>query len=147
MEQTNPDKTKMITTIVAGIVAAIVAYLLVTQLLSKKPPLFDKALQEIANEMNKSTPMVIDKETQLDNVAALPENVFQYNYTLVNTEKSSIDADKMEKSIQPMILNTIKTNPEMKIYRDNKTTMAYSYKDKNGEFVLKILIGPDQYEK
>ncbi len=36
---------------------------------------------EIASEINKSCPMMIDKETQFDNALAMPGKVFQYNYT------------------------------------------------------------------
>jgi hypothetical protein len=36
-----------------------------------------------ANELNKSCLMMVDQDTRLDNAVALPENVFQYNYTLI----------------------------------------------------------------
>jgi len=42
-------------------------------------------------------------------------------------------------------INNVKTNPDLKIYRDNKVTMAYNYKDKNGIFVLKISVTPGLY--
>jgi hypothetical protein len=45
------------------------------------------------------------------------------------------------------MINTTRTNPGLKIFRDHKTTMAYSYKDKNGVFVLKINITPDKYKE
>lgn len=89
---------------------------------------------------------MVDQETRLDNAVALPENVFQYNYTLVNMEKASTDASQLENYLKPILINNVKSNPDMKINRDNKTTMGYYYKDKNGEFLFKVLVTPDLYD-
>jgi hypothetical protein len=51
----------------------------------------------------------------------------------------------MENNLRPILINGVKTNPDMKINRDNNTTMGYYYKDKNGEFLFKILVTPDLY--
>jgi hypothetical protein len=88
---------------------------------------------------------MVDQDTRLDNAVALPGNVFQYNYTLVNLEKSEVNIDTVKKYIEPGIINNVKTSPDLKAYRDNKVTMAYYYKDKNGVFVLKISVTPDMY--
>jgi hypothetical protein len=108
-------------------------------------PSFDSMLKAAASEASKSCPMMIDKETRLDNVSALPENKFQYSYTLVNYVKDSINADQLNKSLQPGILNGVKTNPDLKIYREHKVTMVYSYYDKNKVFITTINITPDLY--
>jgi hypothetical protein len=34
----------------------------------------------------------------------------------------------------------------MKDYKENKVTMAYNYRDKNGKFILKINVTPEKYE-
>ena len=90
---------------------------------------------------------MIDQETRLDNVIALPDNVLQYNYTMVNKEKEAIDINGLQKYIEPVVLNNMKTNPDMKAYRENRTTMTYSYKDKNGVFLFKISITPEMYSE
>ena len=54
-------------------------------------PTFDKVMMESASELNKSCLVMVDKDTRLDNVIALPDNIFQYNYTLVNIEKKTLD--------------------------------------------------------
>ena len=103
------------------------------------------AMSEAASEVNKTCPMMVDAYTRLDNAIALPDNTFQYNYTLVNTEKSEVNFDLVKKNIEPSIINNVKTNPEMKTLRENKTTFIYYYKDKNGVFVSKITVTPDMY--
>ncbi len=60
-------------------------------------------------------------------------------------EKATTDISYLENYLRPTLINTVKTNPDMKINRDNKTTMGYYYKDKNGEFLFKILVTPDLY--
>jgi hypothetical protein len=108
-------------------------------------PSFDKAMMQAASELNKTCPIMIDKETRLDNALALPGNVFQYNYTLVNAIKDSIDIASFEEYMKPLITNMVKTNPDLKLYRDNEVTMTYYYKDMNGVFIAKISITKDLY--
>lgn len=145
MEQTDNKNTRKKTIgTIAGIVAFGLSYFAVQQIFFK-PVTFDKAMMEAASELNKTCPIMVDSETRLDNAAALPDNMFQYNYTLVNLDKSEVNLDTVKKYFEPGLINNIKTNPALKAYRDNKVTMAYNYSDKNGVFVLKIKVTPDLY--
>lgn len=130
--------------IIVGVVVGLIAYFLVKQFVLAAPS-FDKVMMEAAAKINESCPIMIDQNTRLDNTVALPDNIFQYNYTLVRLAKKSVDIKVFEENMKPIILNNVRTNPDLKIYRDNKTTMAYNYMDKNGEFITKISIRADQY--
>jgi len=99
-----------------------------------------------ASEINKSCPMMIDSDTRLDNAISLPSNIFQYNYTLVNMEKETIDIDMLKGYLEPNITNFVRTNPDMKFQREKKVTVNYYYKDKNGNYLFKISVTPEQYE-
>jgi len=110
-----------------------------------KKPAIDKAMMEMASEINKSCPFMVDNLTRLDNAVAMPNNVFQYNYTLINIVKDSLDINELKNNIEPTIINFVKTNPDMKAMRDNKTTVNYYYKDMTGVFLLTISVGPDKY--
>ena len=146
MEQKAETKEKKKKTI--GMVVRIIAFGLLyfaAQQIFFKPPSFDKVMMQAASEINKTCPIMVDEYTRLDNAVALPDNIFQYNYTLVNITKEEVNLDTVRKYIEPGIINNVKTNPDLKIYRDNKTTMRYYYKDKNGEFVHKFSVTPDQY--
>ncbi len=111
-----------------------------------KKQTFDKVLLESANEINKICPLMVDGETRLDNAIAKPDNVFQYNYTLVNMLKDSLDVEKLKDYIEPVIINGVKTNPELKNFRENKTTLNYYYRDKAGIYLFMISVTPDMYE-
>jgi acetyltransferase-like isoleucine patch superfamily enzyme len=111
-----------------------------------RKPAFDKALMEVAKEINKSCPIMVDNETRLDNSIALPDKVFQYNYTLISTLKDSIDIEVLKSYLEPNLKNFVKTNPDMQTMRENKTTLKYYYKDMNGSHILTITVRPEDYE-
>jgi hypothetical protein len=141
----NKMEKKKIIGMIVGAAAFLIAYFAVQQVLFK-PPTFDKQMIQIASELNKSCPIMVDAETQLDNTVALPDNTFQYNYTLVSMERATLDISELENYLQPIILNNIKTNPDLKTFRDNDVIMAYNYKDKNGEHLFKLTFKPEIYK-
>ncbi len=142
---TTEKKGKKFLGMVVGIIAFGLSYWGVQQIFFK-PPSFDKVMMNAASELNKTCPIMVDQNTRLDNAVALPDKALQYNYTLVDIEKLDVNPDTIKKYIEPNIINNIKTSPDLKIYRDNKATMIYNYRDKNGVFVLKLSITPDMYE-
>jgi hypothetical protein len=142
MEQTPNNKMNLKT--LAGITVGVVVMVLVQQFFLKAPS-FDKQMMQVASELNKTCPIMVDAETRLDNTVALPDKVFVYNYTLVNQVKDSVNVEQLKNYMEPIVTNNMKTNPSMKFYRDNKITMSYYYKDKNGVFVFKIDVTPDLY--
>ena len=111
-----------------------------------RKPVFDTALTEIANEINKTCPFMVDNETRLDNTIALPKNVFQYNYTLISMVKDSINIDGIKNYMEPRIVNDVKTNSGMKFVRDKKVTVNYNYKDMTGVNLFTISVKPEQYQ-
>jgi len=131
--------------IIFGIVVVVVIYIL--QQVFFKTPSFDKVMMETASEINKNCPIMVDQETRLDNVIALPNNVYQYNYTLINRIKDSLNVEDIQNYFEPKILNNVKTDPALEIFRKNKKTMAFHYRDKNGEFILNISITPEKYNQ
>ena len=112
-----------------------------------KDPNLNQELMAVASEINKSCPFMADKETRLDNAVVMKGNTLQYNYTLVNMVKDSINIEKIKTYLEPNIINTVKSNPELKIFRDNKVTLNYSYKDKTGIYLFTISVKPDQYQE
>ncbi|NOT73759.1 MAG: hypothetical protein HOP08_02440 [Cyclobacteriaceae bacterium] len=145
MDQTdNKGNSKKVIGIIVGIAAFALSYFAVQQIFFKKAGL-DKALMEAASEINKACPVMIDKDTRLDNAVAMPGNIFQYNYTLINLDKSEVNVDTVKKYIEPGLINGVRTSPEMKGFRDNKVTIAYNYRDKNGVFVIKMDVTPELY--
>ncbi len=136
---------KKILTFIVAVLAFGLTYVAVQQVFFKMPSI-DKAMMAMAGEINKTCPLMVDAETRLDNAVALPQNVFQYNYTLVNAEKATADIEGMKEYLEPVIVNVVKTNPQMKFQRDLRMTINYYYKDKEGNYLFLVSVTPDKYE-
>lgn len=142
--RSSKENRKKPTSIIIGIIFFAIAYIAVQQLFFKNPSL-NKLMMEVATEINKTCPIMLDSETRLDNTIALPDNVFQYNYTLINMEKRNVDTTNMKNYLVPRITNFVKTNPQMNFQREHKTTVNYYYNDKYGVYLFLISITPDKY--
>lgn len=114
---------------------------------SSKNSGFEKIMQEAANKLNKTCPILVDSETQLDNVEIVNGDTFKYNYTLLHSIRSEMDMEGTVKYLEPLLVKQVKSNSAMAIYRENKITMAYYYYDKNGDLAFKIIVSPDKYKK
>jgi hypothetical protein len=142
----NSNNIKKIIGITAGVIISYAAYFGVQQLIFKSSSI-DKGMMNVASELNKTCPIMIDSETRLDNAVALPDNVFQYNYSLVTIEKSKVDTLRIKKYLEPNIINSVKSSPQMQYQRNHKWTLNYYYRDKSGLYLFLIKISPDKYEK
>jgi hypothetical protein len=139
------EKTKKTVGIIVGIIVFAITFI-GTQQLFFKTPSFDKTLMNISSEINKTCPIMVDSQTRLDNTISLPEKVLQYNYTVINVVKDSVNIDNVKNQLKPNIINNVKNNPQMKTLKDYKTTFNYYYKDKNDQFLFIIAITPNEYE-
>jgi len=136
-------KKNWLSTIV-GVAAFLLAYWAVQHFFFGAPTL-DTQLNAVASELNKSCPMMIDKETRFDNAVAMPGKVFQYNYTLVNMQKGAVDTVAIKNYIRPIATSNAKTNPEMKYMRENNIILVYYYKDKNSDYLFSFAVMPGEY--
>jgi hypothetical protein len=127
-----------------GFVVGFIVMFFLTQSLFKSS--IDKKLVEVANEINKTCPVRIDEYTTLKNVAALPNKTVQYNYILEGITKAEVKIDTVKKYVFPSVLENVRTNPGLKLFRDNKITLNYYYVDKNGVFVTEYKVKPEMYE-
>lgn len=106
----------------------------------------DRVLEETAFELNRLCPTLIDSDTRLESVAALPPRTLQFHYTLINVEKDNVDSTAFKKYIEPILIEDTKTNPKMKFQRKRSITVNYVYKDKDGKYICAISMSPDKYK-
>lgn len=129
---------------VVGIIFGVIIYQLINHFVFA-PPTFDEQLMKISSEINKSCPFMVDQDTRLDNTMGGPGKSITYNYTLVNYLEADINSDELRKYITPQLINNIKTNDDMKTFRENKVSLKYNYKDKLGKPILSVTISPSDY--
>lgn len=128
-----------------GAVIGICVYFLVNQFLFPTRT-YDEQLMKTASDLNKSCPIMVDKETRFDNAIALPDKTFQYYYTLINYTIDELDIEGLNTFLKKSLINTLKSNPDMENFRKNNVNVNYLYKDKNGIFITKISILPNEYK-
>jgi hypothetical protein len=140
-ESSRKKKTTRI--IVIGV--ALIAFFFVLQMLLNSSSL-DQDLVAAASEINKNCPVMVDSITRFDNAAALTNNVFKFNYTILNAEKSNYDTAALQSAVKPVALNLLKTDPQYKLYRAKNVTLVFTYRDKNGSYLCTILFSPAEYK-
>ncbi|MBS1690419.1 MAG: zinc ribbon domain-containing protein [Bacteroidetes bacterium] len=107
---------------------------------------FNKVMVKMADAINKSCPQMIDNGIRLDNVQVQPGNTFQYSYTLTEVGDAPMDTNQIKALAEPKMIEAVKTNPEMKMLRDHKTTLNYCYHRNNGQYLFTVRVTADQYE-
>lgn len=107
----------------------------------------DKTLMKMASEINKNCPFMVDENTRVDNVIYLLDNTIQYNLTVIKYFKEEVDVNQLRAKLNLYLLNRIKTNPNLKILRDNKVTFIYAYRDKVGVFLFSLKYDYVDYNK
>lgn len=140
----NPFNKEISIKAMIGVGVTIIALALMQYFFSQSPSV-DEMMVKTASEFNKSCPMMVDQITRMDNAVALPGRIFQYNFTMINMDVASIDKEELKKNLEPVIINTVKTSPELKLFRDKEITIVYYYRDINGNYMFKISVGPKQY--
>ncbi|MFD0998265.1 hypothetical protein ACFQ21_03065 [Ohtaekwangia kribbensis] len=141
----NPTRKKVSRKAIIGIILGI-AVAIAVKILVFKTPSHEAQLQQAASNLNKSCPMMIDPETRLDTVTIPAVRVFQYNYTLVNMKKASVDMEDLKNFLTPTIVENVKTSPQLQLFREQNTTLSYRYNDLDGVFLFDIVVTPDLYK-
>lgn len=148
LKSAEKQKNKKKVTIAAAI-AFVVAFTLsfagMQYFFADKSP--DDTLSKVANELNKNCPITIDRDTRLDNVITFPDRTFQYNYTLTSIEKKGVNSIELKTYLTPKIIEGVRSSPDMKEFRENDVTVNYNYRDKNGTFLFKIGVTPQDYHE
>lgn len=103
-------------------------------------------IKQIAEQINKKCPQMIDSETRLDGISVKEPSTIVYKYTLVNLLVENLDTAKFYTAMWPGLLSTIKVSPEMKSLREANTEFHYDYKDKNNKGVYLFKILPKDYK-
>ena len=108
-------------------------------------PAGDKDFEKTLNTINRMCPVMLDSETRLDNVTATGDKTVQFNQTLVNVTAEQIDVNMIRDQMEPVIVNQVKTNPQMEEFRAKRATLKFSFNDNAGKFLFSIKVAPEDY--
>ena len=99
-------------------------------------------VRDLADRLNKQGKKMVDEATRLEGVEALPNRTLLYKYSLITKTSSEIPSDALDQFVRPKIVSNYNTLPEMKLFRDNGITITYQYRDKAGQLIGDISVGP-----
>ncbi|MDD3789608.1 MAG: hypothetical protein PHO94_13075 [Petrimonas sp.] len=105
-----------------------------------------KQLNQMAVDLNISTPVMLDQYTRFDSAAVSENNEFQYYYTIMNTNSPDSLISAMEQTMEKNIHTAVMNNPDLRIFRDNDITLQYFYRNADAAIIHSIIVTPDKYK-
>ena len=127
------------------ILSIVIFSILITQCESDRKAI-NKKLTEMANNLNQSAPVMLDDFTRFDNAAVTSDNVFQYNYTVLNTQNPDSLIKEVERSLIKNIKFEFNTNPQLLFFKENNVSIDYVYNDENNQVIRRIQIDSSNYK-
>ena len=71
----------------------------------------------MASTLNESTPVMLNNFTRFDDATVTEENVFQYNYTVLNIQNPDSLIKEVEISLIENIKHEFNTNPQLRFLK------------------------------
>jgi hypothetical protein len=106
----------------------------------------NRQLNEMASNLNSSTPVMLDRFTRFDSASVTKDNEFCYYYTILNTTNADSLFSELKQTISENIRSQVASSPDLRIFRDNDVTLRYFYRDSLQNVVHDITITPAQYK-
>ena len=122
------------------------ALFLLIQTSCKTDPVPVKNLASETSLLNGKCPEMVDEETRLDSVVLSTEGKLVYNYTLTKRTSENVNGQVFKSYLIPAILENVRYNGSLRMFRDSSVSMVFNYLDQNGVFVTEISIEPAQYQ-
>ena len=108
-------------------------------------PLENPVMKE-AKRINYKCPMMVDQITRMDSVTVLlPDSVFQFCYTLVDQHRGSTDMAGLMRFLEPNLILYAQNHASMSVQRSHRLTLSFVYRDMKGEYLMEIIIKPEEY--
>ncbi|MHA2938944.1 hypothetical protein ACXJY6_11710 [Vibrio sp. RC27] len=99
-------------------------------------------LNKVSEEINKSLPLMLDSNVRLEKVTNV-DNTLVYKITIVDVEVEQVDKKKLHELMSKKLSQGYCFSDDMKLFREQKIPLIYSYFDKVGEQILYIALNTD----
>ena len=106
----------------------------------------NEELNIMAQGLNESAPVMLDKYTLFERAEVTSDNVFIYRYTVLNTSNPDSLIESVAKSLDENIKAEFASNPELNVFKENNVVIEYVYKDINNQTIRLIRINPEDYQ-
>jgi hypothetical protein len=108
---------------------------------SEESDRIDYHLAQMMNMINKQAPVMVDKDTRLDNAWGLAHQ-FRYNYTLIDHDGAEVSGQQFTKAMLPYLHNEVCEGKTLKVLPENGVTVSFAYKGRDGADIATITITP-----
>lgn len=105
----------------------------------------NKKLSQIAADLNISAPVMLDQYTRFDNAEVDDNNIFRYNYTVLNSSNPDSLIQVVSINLKENIKREFSTNPQLLFFKENNVTIEYVYKNEGDKVVSLLQIIPEDY--
>lgn len=106
----------------------------------------NRELTQMAADLNISAPVMLDQYTRFDRAAVSDDNVFSYNYTVLNISNPDSLIQEVSNSLKDAIRKEFSTNPQLQFFRKNNVVIEYVYKDEDSNIIRLLKINPEDYQ-
>lgn len=106
----------------------------------------NKKLSQMADDLNVSAPVMLDQYTRFDFAEVDDDNVFRYNYTVLNSSNPDSLIQIVSANLKEKIKREFSTNPQLLFFKENNVRLEYVYKDEGNQVVSLLHINPEDYQ-
>lgn len=85
-----------------------------------------------------------DQWTRLDSCSVEGASTFKYYFSILSIIVT--DTTNLKSQLKPQIVETVRTHPSTKIFRENDITLVYRYNNEKGGYLFTIVAAPDDYK-
>jgi hypothetical protein len=125
-----------------GLLAGYLVWWVLPDYLGAPDPRSKEHLSQVAAEINRSVPVMIDKETELLPVQGA-DGMLIYNYRLVSYSAARLDANKFAAGAKQRVAQAACSRSETRDdFLKKGVTLRYSYFDKDKQHIATIDVKP-----
>jgi hypothetical protein len=126
----------------AGVVVPILLVALAVPAFQKvKAASLHQRSVNIAAEISKAAPKMIDQITRLDGAEVGPDDVVTVNYTMISATAKDVDMKLWNEKVVPTIRHNVQQTPMARVIKEG-TKMVYAFKDKTGVVFATVVFDP-----
>ena len=106
-------------------------------------------MEKVLKEMVKKTKQQLPLFTEGSGISLIDcktyNKTLEYTTKLLNEDASRFDSIYFKSTNTPIVVDTLKHNPEMKYLSEHGVSIQYEYLDKNNKYLCTITILPEEY--
>ncbi|EGR2914608.1 hypothetical protein DLH88_24580 [Vibrio parahaemolyticus] len=101
----------------------------------EKQAKINEALNKAAQQINATTPTMVDAETRLDKASLGEDARLIYHYTLINVDPQNVDKSWVKTTLRDSVLPSVCSNDKMISSIKFGVNFEYSYSGSNGVYL------------